>query len=401
MISSIKWWDGMDEIKQAFVEYFRGGEKERHQERFGLELEHFIVDDKLNNASYLGCIDGILAELAAHFSDCEIEDGHLFGLRSDDMALTLEPGAQLELSIMPKSRISDIEKLYRSFEAMIAPPLERRGLKLHRSGYAPRSRSDEIALLPKQRYRFMDSYFLNTGGSGRFMMRGTASCQLSVDYMSEKDFVEKFRLANALSPVLTFMMDNSDVFEGKPHKMPLLRTRIWGDVDPARCGTVPGLFEEPFGYEAYADYALSAPAIFTKRDGAYAYAGQSLVREALIEYFDEKSDVELYTSLLFPDVRLRTYIELRFSDSVDTAKMFFFVALIKGIFADISRFGPIKRYYCEKNIRAANEAIMKNGLCATVYGMPVSEFIRWLVGLANECLPSDERHYLEQGDWDA
>ena len=391
----------MDEIKQAFVGYFKSGEKEKGQERFGLELEHFIVDDQLKNASYRGCIDGILAELTAHSSDSEIEDGFLFAVRSDDLALTLEPGAQLELSLMPKSRISDIERLYQRFEAMIGPPLKRRGLKLHRSGYAPRSRSSEIELLPKKRYRFMDSYFLNTGGSGRHMMRATASCQLSVDYTSEKDFVEKFRLANALSPVLAFMMDNSDVFEGRPYKKPLLRTRIWGDVDPARCGTVPGLFDESFGYEAYADYTLSAPAIFTKRGGVYGDAGQASVREALSEHFDEKSDVELYTSLLFPDVRLRTYIELRFSDSADTAKTLFFVALIKGVFADISRFEPIKRYYSGKNIREANEEIMRNGLSATVYGLPVSEFMRWLIEAAKEGLPLDERYYLEQDDSDA
>ncbi|MDR2106845.1 MAG: hypothetical protein LBP24_05500 [Coriobacteriales bacterium] len=257
----------------------------------GLELEHFVVRrDNLAHVPYLDDptsgatgVESILERLAPLYDERVYEtrsDGkrHLIGLSRPYANVTLEPGAQLEISIGPVFDIREIDVIYRDFRSELDPVLDDCGYRLLELGYHPTASAHEIPLIPKNRYRLMDEHFKTTGRHGICMMRATASTQVSIDYASEADAVRKFRIANALGPLLAFITDNTPLFEGRPIgsggtgptglAIParMARTAIWDDVDAARSMLAPHTFDEDFGFYSYASSVLQAPAIFTLED---------------------------------------------------------------------------------------------------------------------------------------
>jgi len=209
----------------------------------------------------------------------------------------------------------------------------------------------------------MDAHFRGTGSMGLHMMRGTAACHVSIDYASEADFIEKYRCARLLGPVLAYISANTPVFEGRRNRNKLLRTHIWRSVDNARCD-VPGVFDEGFGCEAYARFVLRAPEI--------------------LRGSGDEGRVPLFLSLVFPEVRLRQYIELRAADSMPEPRAFAYMALVKGLFADMPRLrallSGIER--SDAAVLAAQDAIMKYGKRVAVYGRPVDRLVEELIDLA-------------------
>ena len=159
---------------ELLEQYFRDGCKWNCLQKLGVELEHFVIDRKnQKNVSYYGPdgIEELLEEWKEYYPGHECENGRLLGLYNNDYALSMEPAAQLEISMAPKESLRCIEKIYRNFSEAVRPSLERRGYELVTRGYRPFGRVDELDLIPKKRYEYMDAYFQESGTTGRNMMR--------------------------------------------------------------------------------------------------------------------------------------------------------------------------------------------------------------------------------------
>jgi glutamate--cysteine ligase len=434
----------------AIAEYIARGIDHCCGDRIGLELEHFIVHiDDLSLVPYLDDpttgtpgVGSILERLAPLYDERTYEtqsDGsrHLIGLSRPYANITLEPGAQFEISIGPVPEIPDIDTIYQDFRAEIEPLLAEYGYRLLELGYHPTSSARNIPLIPKDRYRFMDEHFRETGKHGICMMRASASTQVSVDYASEADAVRKFRIANAIGPLLAFVTDNSPVFEGRPvgvvgsvddnsggsggggggnvdgigpTGLPIparmARTAIWNDVDARRSMIAPHTFDEGFGFRSYAASLLRAPAIFTVETDEHGekrnvWQGARPFTDALANKKFDHATIEHVLSLFFFDVRFKTYIEIRMADGLPIEHALAFAALIKGLFYDEDnlrdleeRLGHFERLG-DSAIATAKAALRDEGYNAVVYQRSATEWLDELVAMAQRALDDKERPYLE------
>jgi len=384
-------------IKKYLIDYFAEGAKNLGDSSIGVELEHFVLEkESLKSVSYFSDfgVGQILHDLLPFFPTSFYEDGKILGLANDDYSITLEPGSQLEISINPQRSIERVEEIYISFLKTIREPMENNDYILSTYGYLPESSIYDILLLPKKRYAFMDRYLGKTGSMGINMMRGTASCQVSIDYYGETDFVRKTRCAYLISPILSYMANNSPVFEGDTNNNPLLRTLIWRNTDKLRTGVITDLFSDDFGFEKYADYVLNAPAIFRASNGGFVETKLSAL-DVMYESDSIPEAAELYISLMFPDVRLKQYIEIRVADSMPIDRALGYTAFIKGLFSNVSELEELfkKGHFNENSILAAQNNLMRNN--PFVYGVNVNAMIEKMVKIAHHYLNEDEQVYLQ------
>lgn len=324
----------MENWKRDLIQYFEAGAKSAKKKSLGVELEHFIVDRQTKEVvTYAGDkgVRAILTELMAKYPDAVIlPDDELFGFRVPEFNITLEPASQLEISIVPDSSIRDIGKIYRDFTAQLNSILDKYDYMLCAVGYQPASRVEDLTLIPKHRYDWMNEYFRTSGTGGMQMMRGTASTQVSIDYESEEDFRRKLQAAYYYGPVFKLLMDNVVTFQGEPVKTHLKRTDIWRRTDPARCGILPGVFAENYGFGDYADFIGKMPPIFLKHGKEAELTGDKTVAEIFLDRPMDETMVMHVLSMAFPDVRLKQYLEIRFADSAPLPFALAYCALLKG-----------------------------------------------------------------------
>ncbi|MDR0855880.1 MAG: glutamate--cysteine ligase [Clostridiales bacterium] len=387
--------------KQQLIDYFRHGIKNRNADKLGVEIEHFAVQSgSLSAVSYYGegGVESALLQTAGLYHEHAYSEGHLIGMRRPGVLVTLEPAGQVEVSLGEFTALAEFEREYAFFRKELDPVLQQRGQRLINLGYHPTARVTDLPLIPKPRYRLMDAHFAATGRYGRNMMRGTASTQVSIDYNSEKDFSKKFRLANILTPVLAWLTDNAPVFEGE-RAAGMVRTRIWEDLDGARCGFAAACLDNPhFGFADYADYILDMPPILLI-DGAGAVipTGDKPVR-ALFPGEMSAHDAEHVLSMAFPHVRLKKYIEIRMADSLPVRYALGLVALVKGLFYNDNNLSALLHAFAAVDTAAALSAfaaLKRSGADAEVYGEPVVRLCAALLHKAREGLPADERGYLD------
>ena len=246
--------------RAQLIEYFHSGEKGAGNTRLlGVEVEHLVLADDGNPISYEP-VDGrigvreVLAQLASDYPQTMYNERHdLLGLAGSEGSVTLEPAAQLEISIAPYAHVRDVEGAYRHFRSLTDSILAEREAHLEARGYHTTRSAQELTLIPKRRYDFMDAYFAYIKSDGDLMMRASSSTQVSVDFASEADAVRKMRIASALSPILAAIADNTQVFESAENHIPIQRLKLWREVDNLRCGTIPGIFDDGFGFDTYAD----------------------------------------------------------------------------------------------------------------------------------------------------
>ncbi len=207
---------------RKITDYFRAGCKEDYNRRIGVEIEHFVIKEDNTNATY----EEIAELLEAVFGNeqCEYEQRSLLGCVTMEYAISLEPAAQLEISIFPRKTVQELEQIYEGFLKRMESYLGLRHMRLETCGYQPYAKAAELPLIPKRRYEYMDAYFKHTETMGIRMMRGSASTQVSIDYLNEQDFVKKFQLAQMLSPVLALLTENTAVIDGIPVKKHIPRT---------------------------------------------------------------------------------------------------------------------------------------------------------------------------------
>jgi glutamate--cysteine ligase len=329
-------------------------------------------------------------------------------------ALSLEPGGQFELSGAPLETIHETEaELAHHFSALetVAAPL---GIGFLSLGMSPKWRLDATPMMPKQRYQIMKKYMPKVGTRGVEMMFRTATVQANLDFSDEADMVKKFRVSLALQPLVTALFANSPFSDGKPNGFLSVRSEIWLDTDKARTGTLPFVFEPGMGFERYVDYALGVPMYFVKRGGTYHdVAGarfQDLLDGHLAQLPGEHatlSDWANHVSTIFPEVRLKRYLEMRGADAGPRPLLPALPALFVGLaYAPSSldaAFDLVKSWGTEarEELRAD---VPRLGLEARIAGRKLREIGMEVLGFARAGLAGrkrldaqgrDETHFLD------
>ena len=380
--------------------FIRSGEKGNAKLKLGIELEHFIIDlDTLKTISYYGK-DGVaetLSKLEGNGWEATYEGEYILGLDKDNMSITLEPGSQFELSMGAEERIKDIEKDYFEFLNEIIPILEAKGQGLMAVGYHPETKIDEIKILPKKRYDFMFNYFKKTGTHAHNMMKGTCALQVSMDYRDEEDYKKKYRVINALSPVMYTLFENARYFEGEIRDKHAIRAFIWDNTDKDRSGIVPGALSDDFGYDKYAEFILNNPPILEINDGEAIFTGDKKVRELFDPENYEIEELEHFMTMFFPDVRTKKFMEIRMMDEVPYPLSLAAVAMWKGIIYNEENLDEIFHYIKNVTIDDVNKAksdMMDLGLEAKLKDKTLLDIGRWIVELSKKGLDEEEIEYI-------
>src|SRR3954468_5541941 len=312
------------ESRDDLLSVFAGGEKPPERWRIGTEHEKFVYrldDHRAPSWDEPGGIRDLLLGLTEFGWEPVLENGKVIALKGADGNVSLEPAGQFELSGAPLENLhQSCAESGRHLEQCKAIG-ERLGLGFLGVGMWPDKTRAELPIMPKGRYTIMLNYMPKVGKLGLDMMLRTCTIQTNLDYSSEADMVKKFRVGLALQPVATALFANSPFTEGKPNGYKSFRSHIWEDTDPDRTGMLPFVFEDGFGYERYCDYMLDVPMYFVYRDGKYIdVAGRSFrdfLDGRLPELRGEKPTLTDWTdhlSTAFPEVRLKSFLEMRGAD---------------------------------------------------------------------------------------
>jgi glutamate--cysteine ligase len=320
----------------------------------------------------------------------------LIGLNRGMANISLEPGGQFELSGAPLHTMHDIcEETGEHLEEAKTVAAEL-GLGFLGLGFTPLWRRVEVPFMPKGRYRIMRRYMPLVGSRGLDMMFRTCTVQANLDFASEADMVAKFRVSLALQPIATALFANSPFIEGRPCGLLSARAAVWSDTDDARTGMLPFVFEDGFGFATYARYALGVPMYFVKRDGRYIdVAGRSFadfIEGRLPEVEGERAtlaDWADHVSTIFPEVRLKQYLEMRGADGGPVSRLCALPALWTGILYDpaaqAAAWDLCRHWTLEDREQIRTEA-PRLGLGARVAGRSVRDIARDMVAIAREGL---------------
>jgi len=330
------------ERKDELEAYFHDAGKPRERWRVGTEYEKVgIYRDTGQAIPYFGKrgVDFILRELIERFGwEPEEQNGNIIALSRDKAQITLEPGGQIELSGEP---CESIHCTYAEFNQHIRELLEVTeplGIIFLGLGMQPVSRLEEIEWVPKKRYRIMAPYMLKVGKLGQRMMKQTATVQANIDYGDEKDAMAKFRTGMGLAPVLIAMFANSPICDGGINGYRSFREHIWTDTDRSRSGLLKFAFAPEASFAHYVEYALDVPMYFIIRKKDYIDMTEVTFRQFLqYGHNGERASLEDWgdhLTTLFPETRIKRYIEVRSVDSQPPELMPALSALIKGAFYD-------------------------------------------------------------------
>lgn len=319
-------------------------------------------------------------------------DGEIIELVRDGASITLEPGGQLELSGAPLHNVhetcAEFSQHYDELHALSQPL----SLAWMAVGHHPWATRDEIHWMPKGRYQVMRAYLPTVGSRSLDMMLRTCTVQANFDFASEAQCAARFRLANAMAPVLAAVFANSPYLEGRSAGMASLRNDVWLDVDRQRSG-VPRFAFDGFSYERYVDWALDVPMFFVKRNGKYHahhqtfahYLEHGMTTPDGVHHHATHGDWSVHLSTVFPEVRLKPYLELRSADAVGSKHVCSLPALAKGLLYDDDAGGEA----WERLSGFSYEERQEQWKAAIVHGLrdpSLCELARALVGLARSAL---------------
>ena len=397
------------------VDYLRGGEKPPERWRVGTEHEKIGLHEASQSpVSYEGDrgIRAVLERVAETGGWEPVEEaGRLIELRKHGASITLEPGGQLELSGAPLRTIHETCDEFHTHLALMKQVCEPLGIAWLGLGIHPLHAVSELPVMPKARYKIMRAYLPTRGALALEMMFATATVQANFDYGSEADMVAKLRMALSVQPLVSAIFANSSLSAGKPNGFVSRRLHIWEQTDPDRCGVLPFVFEPGFGYARYVEWALDVPMFFVVRDSEYIPAEGRTFRHFLERGFGEHraslDDFDRHLTTLFPDVRLKRFIEVRGADAVPPGLTCSLPALWKGLFYDsesreaatqlLAHASPAER-------EAARMDVARRGMQAQYAGRPVLELARELAELSRAGLrrighagshDADETGYLD------
>ena len=312
------------EHRDDLLSVFARGEKPADAWRIGTEHEKFVfahVDAHAPSYDEPQGIRALLEGLTRFGWQPVVEGGNVIALSGPDGAISLEPAGQFELSGAPRATLHETAAETARHLDQVKAVGDELGLGFLGLGLWPDKQRAELPVMPKGRYAIMLRHMPRVGSMGLDMMLRTCTIQVNLDYQSEADMVKKFRTSLALQPLATALFANSPFLEGRPNGFQSYRSHIWTDTDPARTGTLPFVWEDGFGYERYADYALDVPMYFVFRDGRYIDAAGQSFRDfldgrlpALPGERPTLTDWNDHLSTAFPEVRLKSFLEMRGAD---------------------------------------------------------------------------------------
>lgn len=410
---------GPIEHRDQLAAYIASGEKPKDAWRIGVEHEKFGYDDaRKMPLPYEGpvSITAMLEGLRDRFNWTPVlEAGKLIGLERDGANVSLEPGGQLELSGAPLETIHQTCDEVNGHLAEVEAVAADIGAGFIGLGAAPIWGQNDMPMMPKGRYRLMTDYMGRVGTLGTQMMYRTCTVQVNLDFASEADMVQKMRVALALQPVATALFANSPFLNGKPNGMKSWRAHIWQNLDAARTGMLPFVFEDGFGYEAWVDYVLNVPMYFVYRDGKYIDAlGQSF-RDflkgrlpALPGEVPTLSDWADHMTTVFPEARVKKYIEMRGADGGPWRRLCALPALWVGLTYDqgaLDAAWDLVKGWDAETREALRRSAGRDGLQAQAGGVRMHDLAREVLAIAegglkararsgNDGLVPDETHFL-------
>jgi glutamate--cysteine ligase len=401
------------------VAYLESGCKAKDAWRIGTEHEKFgYCKDTLKPLPYEGdrSINAVLSGLRDTYGWAPVEEGgKLIGLEKGGANVSLEPGGALELSGAALETIHETCDEVNAHLREVKDVSDKIGVKFIGLGAAPVWSHEEMPLMPKGRYKLMDSYMQKVGSMGTAMMRRTCTVQVNLDFASEADMVQKLRVALALQPVATALFANSPFFEGKVNGHKSWRSRIWRDLDSARTGMLPFVFEDGMGFERWVDYALDVPMYFVYRNGKYIDALGMSFRDflkgklpALPGETPLLSDWADHLTTAFPEARIKKYIEMRGADGGPWRRLCALPALWVGLTYDQSALDAawaLVKHWDAETREGLRIAASVDGLQAEANGIKMHDLARQVVEIAESGLSArarpgagglipDETHFL-------
>ncbi len=336
--------DPVIESRDMLVAPMQKGEKPQARWRIGTEHEKFVYrkdDRRAPSYAESGGIRDLLLALGDYGWSPIMEGDNVIAMSGPDGTVSLEPAGQLELSGAPLENLHQTCAETGRHLAQVKTIGDRLGLAYLGLGLWPDKTREELPIMPKGRYDIMLRHMPRVGSMGLDMMLRTCTIQTNLDYSSEADMVQKFRVSLALQPLATALFANSPFLEGKPNGFLSYRSHIWTDTDPARTGMLSFVFEDGFGYERYVDYMLDVPMYFVFRDGKYIDAAGLSFRDFLDGKLSvlpgEKptlADWNDHLSTAFPEVRLKSFLEMRGADGGPWSRICALPALWVGLLYD-------------------------------------------------------------------
>lgn len=339
------------ETRAQLIETLERGSKPREKWRVGTEHEKFVFFRADNSpVPYAGehSISALFAGIMQTGDWQPVRDGdNIIGLQclSTGANISLEPGGQFELSGAPLVNIHETCRETNEHLKLLRGIADPMGIGFLGVGVAPTWRVEEMPQMPKTRYGIMRPYMEKMGNLGTSMMFLSSTVQANLDFSSEADMVKKLRVSLALQPVATALFANSPFYHGKPSGYLSFRSHIWEDTDPNRTGMLPFAFEDGMSFERYVDYALDVPMYFVRRGNKYTdVAGESFrdfLEGKLPQLPGEKpllSDWDDHLTTIFPEVRLKQFLEMRGADGGPWREICAVSALWTGILYDDESF---------------------------------------------------------------
>ena len=384
------------------------GCKPREDWRIGTEHEKFgYRKSDFSPLPYNGPdgIKAMLEGLMAYGWDGKYEGDTLVGLSRPKEAgggsVTLEPAGQLELSGAPLENIHQTCAEISVHMKQVHEVAERLGQGYFGVGYTPFWNFDTAPRMPKGRYRLMTDYMPKQGGRGTEMMYLTATVQVNLDFASEADMVEKLRIALALQPLATALFANSPFIDSKPTGNMSERSLVWTDTDPKRTGMLPFAFEDGFGFEQYVDYALDVPMYFVVRDGSFINTlgmnFRDFLKGELPALPGEKptaEDWENHLTVLFPEARVKRFIEMRGADSGPWPSLCALPAFWVGLLYDDETQSKLVDYIADWTQEERDELRLgapQTGLATAFRGGTLLDMAREIVPMAAQGLKNRAR----------
>ena len=409
------------ESRRQLVEWFESGSTPKKDWAIGTEHEKFAYTrDDLRPIPYEGerSVKTLLTALAEHY-DWEpiIENGNVIALTKDKCSVSLEPGGQIELSGAPLKNIHQTCGEVHTHLHEVREICDGIGIDMLGVGHNPKWKREGIPWMPKGRYGIMRNYMPKVGNLGLDMMLRTSTIQVNLDFSSEADMVKKFKTSLALQPVATALFAASPFVDGKPSGFLSARSNVWTDTDPDRCGMLPFVFEDGFGFERYVDYMLDVPMYFVYRDGKYIDAAGKSFRD----FMDGKLDVlpgerptmndwSDHMTTAFPEVRLKKFLEMRGADGGPWKRICALPALWVGLLYDDAALDAA--WDLVKDLSVAERETLRNEVPRTALATPfkngtVQDLSKEVLAIARQGLQNrgrmdgygdDESHFLDSLD---
>ncbi len=389
--------------KNDMLDYFEKGAKSSNSLGIGSEWEMFVYNQKDgSNVTFKGenGLENLIKKLGARLSLKEVkEEGNTIGLQGDFGSVSVEPGLQLEFASSVKHNLHEIEQDNTRFAKELKIATKDMGLGVFYSGFHPFLTPNTTDIVPKKRYDIMYNYMPKVGSLGRYMMKNTTTTQANVSYSSEEHMSDILVTFNKIAPVITALFANSAIVEGKVSPYQSFRGHIWQHTDNSRTGLKEFIFKNnKVSFEDYLNFALDVPMYFIIRDGKYIdFTGKSFKDfinkkgKEFENYEPTLNDFITHLSCIFPEVRLKNYLEIRSADSNSLPYVVALSAFVAGIAHNNNSLKEalnLVKDWSYEETQNLLQSVTKQGLNAEIKGKKLSYFSNVLVDIAKSGLNS-------------